>query len=146
MDGTEDKTKAPVTHRRFQNYRRGPWDQVSDSALDTEASHSIAESNLNLHPQADAQMDLWQDEVDDALGRIRGATSFEEVEEEVEKAEAARAQVEVWEAIGEEVVGDARSAVTRARGSNHEVIGTAETERLAAADAQRNGTEVRNGR
>ena len=30
------------------NYRKGVWDSVSETALDTEASHSIADSNLRI--------------------------------------------------------------------------------------------------
>ena len=121
------------------NYRKGVWDTVSETALDTEASHSIAHSNLELFKEADKQMDSHQ-EVGYAFVRVIGEQSPDpESRRAAQQALVAFGQAEIWESINERNVSDGHGAVIRAYSSNHAVIDLAEVNRRAAATAQGNG-------
>ena len=121
------------------NYRKGVWDSVSETALDTEASHSIADSNLRMFGDTDEQMDSNQ-QVGYAFVRWARENSTEAtVCRALDQALSAFGQAEIWESLNEENVADGHGAVLRARQSNHGVIGIAEDNRRAAAQAQRNG-------
>ena len=121
------------------NYRKGVWDTVSETALDTEASHSIAHSNLGLFEEADRRMDSHQ-EVGYAFVRVIAEQSPDpESRRAAQQALVAFGQAEIWESINERNVSDGHGAVIRARSSNHAVIDLAEANRRAAATAQRNG-------
>ncbi len=142
MGVTNERPSGGPTTTRSGNYRKGPWDGVSDRALDTEASHSIADSNLGLFKTADEQMDYWQERVDENLSLIRAYPTSPRVPEWTAAAQYARTWVEHWEKVNEDNVADAHGAVSRARVSNHDVLAIAETERRAAALAQRNGARL----
>ena len=121
------------------NYRKGVWDTVSETALNTEAGHSIAHSNLELFKEADKQMDSHQ-EVGYAFVRVIAEQSPDpESRRAAQQALVAFGQAEIWESINERNVSDGHGAVIRARSSNHAVIGLAEANRRAAATAQTNG-------
>ena len=124
------------------NYRKGPWDSVSEKALDTEANHSVAHSNLNLFDEADVQMDTHQ-EVGYAYVRwINEHSPDAESRRAAQQALTAFGQAEVWETLNERNVTDGHGAVIRARNTNHTVIGIAEDNCRAAAQAQRNSKRV----
>ena len=137
--GSEAKTPTggELTGRRhLGNYRKGPWDEVSEAALDTAANHSIAHSNLRLFDGVDANIDFWQGMVDRRLELIAANLDSPMVRHWTTEAQQARQQVELWKAINEDNVHDGHDAVKRARVHNGQVIGIAETERRAAARAQ----------
>ena len=119
------------------NYRKGPWDGVSEQALDTEASHSIADSNLGLFGETDEQMDRNQQVGYVYVRWAKINTTEPLIKKALQNAEVAFGQAERWEALNEENVADGHGAVKRARISNHGVIGIAEDNRRAAAQAQR---------
>ena len=101
---TAEKTKTPGGVRRFLNYRKTIWDWLTDKALDTEASHSLAHSNLRLFPESDSEMDRCQDELDNRLIRAIQAIEGDHLEEAIQflrQAQALRVQIELWEAMGE---------------------------------------------
>ena len=119
------------------NYRKGVWDTVSETALNTEANHSIAHSNLQLFKDADGQMDQHQ-EVGYAFIRVIAEQSPDpESRRAAQQALIAFGQAEIWESINEQNVADGHGAVIRARINNHAVIDMAETNRRAAVQAQR---------
>ena len=121
------------------NYRKGVWDSVSETALDTEASHSIADSNLRKFDATDEQMDHHQEVGYAFVGAIASSSPDPESRRAAKSALIAFGQAERWEALNEENVSSGHGAVLRARSSNHAVIDLAETNRRAAAQAQRNG-------
>ena len=138
----QETTKAPGSVRRFLNYRKTIWDWLTDKVLDTAASLSLAHSRLSHFQESDEMMDHWQGRVDHHHLQALQAESPEEMRSHVQSAQMARVQVEVHEALAEESVAEAHDAVGRAQDSNREVAGEAETQRLAAADEQRNGQPV----
>ena len=121
------------------NYRKGVWDSVSETALDTEASHSIADSNLRRFGDTDEQMDQHQEVGYAFVQAIASSSPDPESRRAARSALIAFGQAEVWESINERNVSDGHGAVVRARESNHTVIDLAEVNRRAAAQAQRNG-------
>ena len=127
------------------NYRKGVWDSVSETALDTEASHSVAHSNLRLYVETDEQMDLLQEVGYAFVGAIASSSPDPESRRAAKNALIAFGQAERWEALNEENVSSGHGAVLRARSSNHVVIGVAEDSRRAAARAQRNGHPAEGG-
>ena len=124
------------------NYRKGPWDSVSEQALDTEAGHSIADSNLKLFGEADTQMYTHQEVGYTFVRWIIESSPDAKSRRAAKQALVAFGQAERWESINEENVADGHGAVLRARTSNHAVIKVAEDNRRAAAQAQRNGQEA----
>ncbi len=123
------------------NYRKGPWDSVSEVALNTEASHSIADSNLRQFDETDDQMDQHQEVGYTFVRWIAERTPDAESRRAARQALHAFNQAEVWESLNEQNVVDGHGAVRRARHSNHGVIGMAEAHRKAAAQAQRDGMD-----
>ena len=121
------------------NYRKGPWDSVSEQALDTEANHSIADSRLKLFGEADVHMDSHQ-EVGYAFVRVIAEQSPDrDSRRAARQALVAFGQAEIFESLNEQNVSYGHGAVVRARSSNRQVIGLAEANRRADAAAQRNG-------
>ena len=101
------------------NYRKGVWDTVSETALDTESNHSIADSRLKLFGEADAHMDSHQ-EVGYAFVRVIAEQSPDrDSRRAARQALVAFGQAEIFESLNEQNVsyghGAAREAVQKLR-------------------------------
>ena len=120
----------------MSNYEKGPWDGVTDAALNSEAAHQWAMERLAMFPLIDHHMDTLQDEAYNLLWGVVQVTDDHEARTAVEQALELFERAEHLEAINEEHVAATGHHVGRARVHNHKVIGIAEEERREAAVSQ----------
>ena len=108
------------------NYKKGIWDEVSDTTLDTEAAHSIGTESLERFIGVDHNMGQLQEI---AYSHLESIVKFSH--DEMARAHAARAlqylgQAEVLESQNEGNVACGQVHLKQARDHNHRVIGIAE--------------------
>jgi multidrug resistance efflux pump len=115
------------------NYRKGIWDQVAETALDTEASHSRAESSLSRFGQVDRLMDDAQEKGYNLIRIVINGAASPRIRQMLGEALNYFAQAEALESEKEGHVARGHSAVQRARSHNHSVIQVAEAQRKLAA-------------
>ena len=107
-------------------YKKGIRDEVSDTALDTEAAHSVSDESLERFSEVDHNMDDLQEIAYSHLDSIVKWSA-----DEWARAHAARAlqylgQAEVLESQNEGNVACGQVHLKQARDHNHRVIGIAE--------------------
>ena len=137
---TKRKGLNGVTPVQPGNYRKGVWDAVSETALDTEASHIVAQSHLGAFADVDRYMDQHQEVGYAFVKAIAEGSSDPEARRGAQSALIAFGRAEILEQANEEHVKSSTVAVKDARKSNHKVIGVAETNRRSAAMAQSTST------
>ena len=112
------------------NYKKGIWDEVSDTALDTEAAHSVSDESLDRFIGVDHNMDNLQEI---AYSHLESIVKWST--DEWARAHAARAlqylsQAEALESQNEDNVTCGQVHLKQARDHNHRVIGIAEYQRV----------------
>ena len=115
------------------NYLKGVWDWVSNKALDTEAAHIEADSQLSNFPEVDHSMDSLQEVGYVFVEWIVKESTDPNARQAARQALAAFVGAEVVEAVNEVNVSEGHEAVKTARIHNREVIGIAERHRIEDA-------------
>ena len=115
------------------NYIKGPWDTVSDKALDTEGGHSVSDESLERFTEVAHQMDTFQEIAYCHLDAIVKLSADSMAREHAMVAIQCFQKAEVLESINEELVANGHTHLRRARGHNHQVMALAEGQRVLAS-------------
>ena len=120
------------------NYKRTPWDEANEKALDTESAHIVANDELGIFPQVDRQMDDQQEIGYANVSWIARNSTDPDAKRAALQALEAFGKAEILEGINEEHVELGHGAVKRARHHNQGVIALTDDNRKSAAQGQRN--------
>lgn len=113
------------------NYRKGVMDAVAETALDTEAAHSVADGALDGCQAIDRAMDAQQEKGYAMLRVALTGAADAPTRRAVSAALECLERAEALETEGEAQVRRGKDAVLRARFHNRRVIGLAEANRRA---------------